>query len=112
MSIVGTGTLSVVSATATEEAVTITVKDLSRLFVRMYNTNSTLTALTTVSAGDDPDVAYGISTLVLACQPEDAVYWGGSMDSSRFKTTSGTIILTTDLSADGVTFEVGELAKY
>jgi hypothetical protein len=78
----------------------------------MNNTNSTLTALTTLGVGADPMVAYGVGTLQVAVQPDDTVYWGGSWDSSRFKTTGGTIIFTTDLSADGVIFEIGELAKY
>ncbi len=112
ISIIGSANVSTISVTATAEAVTVTVKDMSRLFVRMYNTNSTLTALTTIGVGSDPSVAYGIGTLVVATQPEDTTWIGGSWDSSRFKTTAGTIVMTTDLSADGVLFEVGELPPY
>lgn len=110
--VVGGAGVSAISGTATAEAVTITVKDLSRTFVRMTNVSSTLTALCTISASADPHVSYGQGSQATYVQPEASIYWGASIDSTRFKSTSGTLVITTTSSADGVTFEVGELTKY
>lgn len=112
ISIIGTANVTNITVTATNEAVTITVKDLSRTFVRMTNVSSTVTCITTVSASTDPMVAYGIGTLAFNLAPNGSSYVGGSWDSARFKSTAGTLVITPDSTIDGVTFEVGELPPY
>ena len=110
--VIGTAVITAVTATATEEAVTITVKDLSRTFVRMHNNSGSVASSVVVSASDDPMVAEGIGSLTVAVPSLATVYLGASWDSARFKGTAGTIVLTPDLSATGVSFEVGEMSPY
>ena len=110
--ILGSAVTTAITVTATAEAVTITVKDLSRTFVRMTNNSGSVATTVVVSASADPMVAAGVGTLSVAVASSSSVYLGGSWDSARFKGTAGTIILTPDLSATGVTFEVGELSPY
>lgn len=109
--VLGTAVTTNITVTATNEAVTITVKDLSRTFVRMTNVSSTVTCITTISASADPMVAHGVGSKALSIAPNASVYWGAA-DSARFKGTAGTIILTPDSTIGGVTFEVGELTPY
>ncbi len=109
--VINTAGVEPATVTATAEAVTITVKDLSRTFVRMYNTSSTLTCLNSIAASADPMISYGQGAQVISVDPETTIYWGAA-DSARFKSTSGTLVITTDASANGVTFEVGELTPY
>ena len=112
ISIIGTAKVSVITVTATAETVTITVKDLSRTFVRVTNNSGSVATTITISASDDPMVAEGIGSLSFALPSSQSCYIGGSWDSARFKGTAGTIVLTPDLTATGVTFEVGELPPY
>tara|TARA_Y100000310_G_C20437279_1_gene694343 strand:+ start:19 stop:375 length:357 start_codon:yes stop_codon:yes gene_type:complete len=109
--VVGTADTTNITATGTAEAVTITIKDLSRTFVRMTNVSSTVTCITTISASDNPMVAEGIGDLTVTLAPDATTYWGAA-DSARYKSTAGTIVLTPDSTIGGVTFEVGELTPY
>jgi len=109
--VIGSADVTAITVTATAEAVTITVKDLSRTFIRMTNVSSTVTCITTVSASADPMVAHGVGTKSFNLAPDGVSYWG-AIDSARFKGTAGTIILTPDSTIGGVTFEVGELTPY
>jgi hypothetical protein len=113
LSIIGTAGLSAASATVTDGTCTITVKDITRLFVRMTNVSSTIAALVTLGAGADPMVAAGKGALGAITLGGDATsYIGGSWDSAQFKTTGGTIIFTVDSTIGGVTFEAGDLDVY
>ena len=109
--VIGSAAVSSITSTATAEAVTTTVKDLSRTFVRMTNTSSTVTTICTIGVSADPMVAYGVGTLAITIMPDNVAYWGAA-DSSRYKTTSGTIVITTDSTIGGVAFEIGEMTPY
>ena len=111
ITIIGSADVTAITATATAETCTITVKDLSRTFVRMTNVSSTVTCICVVSASADPMVAYGVGTLSFNLAPDGVSYWGAA-DSARYKGTAGTIILTPDSTIGGVTFECGELTPY
>lgn len=109
--ITNTAVVTAPTSVAAGSALTCTVKDLSRIFIRMTNTSSTTTVVATVSASDDPMVAEGIGTQAFNIAPDGTVYWGVP-DSARFKSTAGTIVITPDATADGVTYEIGELTPY
>ena len=110
-SVVGDAIVTAQTVTACSETVTITVKDLSRTFVRMAVVGSVNTVVVSLGAGTDPMIAAGIGAKTFTIQPDGVVFLGGSWDSERYKTTSGTIVFTTS-TVDTVTFECGELAVY
>lgn len=112
ITVIGTAPVTAVTGTATAGTMTSTIQDLSRSFVRMTNLSSTVTTLMTIGASADPMVASGIGTLQFSIAPDESVYFGGSWDSARYKTTAGTIVITTDSTIGGVTFEVWELPPY
>lgn len=106
-----TGVAENASAVVTAGTVTFAVGDLSRTFVRLENISSTASTIVTIGVGADPMVSVGQGTYAVTVATETSVYIGASWDSTRFKTTSGTIVFTFAAAAT-VNIDMGVLAVY
>ena len=111
VTVVGTGIAENPSHVLTAGTVTITVTDLTRTFVRLENISSTLSTVVTLSAGADPHLASGIGSTTFTLPTATSWYVGSSWDSSRFKSTSGTIVFTFAAAAT-VDVDCGVLTPY
>jgi hypothetical protein len=111
VTVIGTGVANNASSVVTAGTVTITVTDLTRTFVRLQNDSTTASAVVTLGAGADPHVASGIGTTTFTLTTAQTQYVGASWDSSRFKTTAGTIVFTFATAAT-VTVDCGVLTPY
>ena len=111
VTVIGTGIADNGSTATTGGTITVTVKDLSRTFFRCQNDSTTASVALSFGASDDPMVAEGIGAMTVTVGTAETQYVGGSWDSARFKTTSGTVVLTVP-AAGTVTVDVGVLAPY
>ena len=111
VTVIGTGVANNASSVVTAETVTITVGDMSRTFVRLQNDSTTASAIVTFSAGADPHVAEGIGSLAITLTTAQTQYVGASWDSSRLKSTAGTIVMTFATAAT-VTVDCGAMTPY
>lgn len=69
--------------------------NMSALFVRCDNTNSTTGVTLSLGAGDSVWLEYGIGAASISVATETTVIIGGQgFESSRFLTSSGTIVFT------------------
>ena len=111
VTIIGTGIADNQSAVVTAGTVTITVTDLTRTFVRLENISSTASTIVTLSAGADPHLASGLGSKAFTLTTEQTQYVGASWDSSRYKSTSGTVVFTF-VTAATVNVDCGVLTPY
>ena len=110
VTVIGTGVAANTSTATTAGTITITVSDLSRTFVRLQNDSSANTVVS-LGAGADPHLASGIGARTITLTSGQTQYIGASWDSSRFKTTAGTIVFTLTAAAM-VTVDCGVLTPY
>jgi hypothetical protein len=108
--VIGTG-VTAISVTSTAETCTISVTDMSRLFVRATNVSTTASVIVTIETSEDPMIAAGIGDTTFTLATEQTQYIGASWDSARFKSTSGTLVFTVP-TAGTVTFEAGYMTPY
>lgn len=111
VTVIGTGVAANTTSVTTAGTVTITVTDLTRTFVRLQNDSTTASCAVSLGVGADPHVAYGIGAQTITLTTAQTQYVGASWDSSRFKTTSGTIVFTFPTAAT-VTVDCGVLTPY
>jgi len=111
VTVIGTGIAENGSTATTAGTITVTVGDMSRTFFRCQNDSTTASTILSFGAGTDPMVAKGIGPQTLTLGTAETQYIGSSWDSSRFKTTAGTIILTIP-AAGTVTIDVGVMTPY
>ena len=111
VTVIGTGVADNGSTATTGGTITVTVTDLSRTFFRCQNDSTTASVILSFGAGADPMVAKGIGAMTVTLTTAQTQYVGASWDSSRFKTTSGTVVLTVP-TAGTVTVDVGVMAVY
>ena len=110
VTVIGTGVAVNESTVVTAGTVTITVTDMSRSFLSLCNDGSANTVIS-IAAGADPMVAQGVGALSITLTSAQTQYVGGSWDSARLKSTSGTIVLTFSAAAT-VTVGLGYLSIY
>jgi len=110
VTVIGTGVAINETVAVTAGTVTFTVTDLSRTFVRAENTSTGSVAIS-IGASADPGVAAGIGAQTITLTSGQTQYFGASWDSARFKTTSGTVVITLP-TAGTVTIDVGYLTPY
>lgn len=111
VTVVGTGIADNQTTITTAGTTTITVGDLSRTFLRVQNDSTTASVIVSVGAGADPHVAAGIGALSVTVGTAETQYVGASWDSSRLKTTAGTLVITWPAAAT-VTVDCGVMTPY
>lgn len=111
VTVIGTGVAANASSITTAGTTTITVTDMSRTFIRLQNDSTTASTTVSIGAGADPHVAYGIGALSVTLTTAQTQYVGASWDSSRLKTTGGTIVITWATAAT-VTVDCGVMTPY
>ena len=111
VTVVGTGIAENASSATTGGTITVTVGDLSRTFFRCQNDSTTASVILSFGAGADPMVAKGIGALSVTLGTAETQYVGASWDSSRLKSTAGTMVLTVP-TAGTVTVDVGVMTNY
>ena len=111
VTVIGTGIEDNGSTATTGGTITVTVTDLSRTFVRCQNDSTTASVILSFAASDDPMVAEGRGAQTLTLTTAQTQYIGASWDSSRLKSTAGTIVITVP-TAGTVTVDVGYMSPY
>jgi len=111
VTVIGTGVAHNQSTATTSGTITITVGDMSRGFVRAQNNSTTASVILSFAASTDPMVSAGQGAQTVTLSTAQTQYIGGSWDSTRFKSTAGTIVITVP-TAGKVSIDYGVLAKY